>query len=94
MYTNVSYIDCFEDPGPYGSGRYSERMLPEVEKNNFRKGAQWFTMKRQHAIVVMADGLYYSKFRDYCRASMEKGRNCYSDEHYLPLFSICMILLA
>ncbi|KAL6519277.1 hypothetical protein OROGR_018597 [Orobanche gracilis] len=116
MQTNVSFVDCFEDPGPHGSGRYSESMLPEVEKKDFRKGAQWFTMKRKHALVVMADSLYYSKFRDYCKVSprpgsqncgpnmrpksefethvcmgptsegMEKGRNCYSDEHYLPTF--------
>ncbi|KAL8505314.1 hypothetical protein ACS0TY_016524 [Phlomoides rotata] len=67
MYTNVSFVDCFEDPGPHGSGRYSENMLPEVEKKDFRKGAQWFTMKRQHAIIVMADSLYYTKFKEYCR---------------------------
>lgn len=86
MYTNVSFIDSFVDPGPHGNGRYSEHMLPEVEKKDFRKGAQWFTMKRKHAIIVMADYLYYAKFRDYCRPGMEHGRNCYSDEHYLPTF--------
>ncbi|KAL6508511.1 hypothetical protein OROHE_021644 [Orobanche hederae] len=86
MQTNVSFVDCFEDPGPHGSGRYSEYMLPEVEKKDFRKGAQWFTMKRKHALVVMGDSLYYNKFRDYCKPGMEKGRNCYSDEHYLPTF--------
>ncbi|GER45768.1 Core-2/I-branching beta-1,6-N-acetylglucosaminyltransferase family protein [Striga asiatica] len=86
MYTNVSFVDCFDDPGPHGTGRYSEYMLPEVEKKDFRKGAQWFTMKRQHALIITADSLYYSKFRDYCRPGMEKGRNCYSDEHYLPTF--------
>ncbi|PSS20755.1 Xylosyltransferase [Actinidia chinensis var. chinensis] len=85
MDTNVSFVDCFEDPGPHGSGRYSEHMLPEVEKSYFRKGSQWFTMKRRHALVVMADSLYYSKFRDYCKPGMD-GRNCYSDEHYLPTF--------
>ncbi|XP_011094091.1 uncharacterized protein LOC105173886 isoform X1 [Sesamum indicum] len=85
MNTNVSFIDCFEDPGPHGTGRYIEYMLPEVEKKDFRKGAQWFTMKRQHAIIIMADSLYYSKFREYCKPGME-GRNCYSDEHYLPTF--------
>ncbi|XP_051114302.1 glycosyltransferase BC10-like [Andrographis paniculata] len=86
LYTNISFVDSFEDPGPHGSGRYIEYMLPEVEKKDFRKGAQWFTMKRQHAIIIMADSLYYRKFRDYCRPGMEKGRNCYSDEHYLPTF--------
>ncbi|KAK9269585.1 hypothetical protein L1049_001361 [Liquidambar formosana] len=85
MYTNISFIDSFEDPGPHGNGRYSEHMLPEVEKKDFRKGAQWFSMKRQHALIVMADSLYYSKFRDYCKPGLE-GRNCYSDEHYLPTF--------
>ncbi|KAM0036675.1 putative glycosyl transferase, family 14 [Helianthus debilis subsp. tardiflorus] len=85
MYTDLSFIDSFEDPGPHGSGRYSEHMLPEVEKKHFRKGAQWFTMKRQHAIIVMADSLYYTKFRDYCKPGMD-GRNCYADEHYLPTF--------
>ncbi|XP_071697498.1 glycosyltransferase BC10-like [Rutidosis leptorrhynchoides] len=86
MYTNLSFIDSFSDPGPHGSGRYSEHMLPEVEKKFFRKGAQWFTMKRQHAVIVMADSLYYAKFRDYCRPGMEGSRNCYADEHFLPTF--------
>ncbi|XP_022857201.1 uncharacterized protein LOC111378254 isoform X2 [Olea europaea var. sylvestris] len=86
LYTNVSFVDSFEDPGPHGSGRYSEHMLPEVEKKDFRKGAQWFTMKRQHATIIMADSLYYTKFRIYCKPGMEYGRNCYSDEHCLPTF--------
>ncbi|GAA0163197.1 transferase [Lithospermum erythrorhizon] len=86
MYSNVSFVDSFVDPGPHGNGRYSEHMLPEVEKKDFRKGAQWFTMKRKHAIIIMADYLYYDKFRDYCRPGMEQNRNCYSDEHYLPTF--------
>ncbi|GMY17770.1 glycosyltransferase BC10-like [Fagus crenata] len=83
MFTNVSFIDCFTDPGPHGTGRYSEHMLPEVEKKAFRKASQWFSMKRQHAIMVMADSLYYTKFRLYCKPNMD-GRNCYADEHYLP----------
>ncbi|XP_057516533.1 glycosyltransferase BC10-like [Amaranthus tricolor] len=86
MFTNVSFLDCFTDLGPHGSGRYSEHMLPEVEKNDFRKGSQWFTMKRQHALIVMADSLYYRKFKLYCRPGMEYGKNCYADEHYLPTF--------
>ncbi|KAH9621212.1 hypothetical protein KSS87_004456 [Heliosperma pusillum] len=86
MFTNVSFIDCFIDPGPHGNGRYSEHMLPEVEKTDFRKGSQWFTMKRQHALIVMADSLYYTKFKLYCRPGMEHGKNCYADEHYLPTF--------
>ncbi|GAB4853517.1 hypothetical protein Ancab_017708 [Ancistrocladus abbreviatus] len=83
IYSNVSFIDSFVDPGPHGNGRYSNHMLPEVNKKDFRKGAQWFTMKRQHAAIVIADSLYYTKFRDYCRPGMD-GLNCYADEHYLP----------
>ncbi|KAL8095175.1 hypothetical protein AgCh_036576 [Apium graveolens] len=84
IFTNVSFLDSFEDPGPHGIGRYSEHMLPEVEMQYFRKASQWFTLKRQHAILVTADYLYYTKFRLYCRPGMEGNRNCYSDEHYLP----------
>ncbi|CAN1825499.1 Glycosyltransferase BC10 [Linum perenne] len=85
MFTNVSYIDSYVDPGPHGNGRYSEHMSPEVHYADFRKGAQWFSMKRQHAIIVMADSLYYRKFRLYCRPNMN-GKNCYADEHYLQTF--------
>ncbi|XP_040942321.1 glycosyltransferase BC10 [Gossypium hirsutum] len=85
MHANMSFIDCFVDPGPHGNGRYSTRMLPEVEEKDFRKGAQWFTMRRQHALLVMADSLYYSRFRDYCRPFAD-GKNCIADEHYLPTF--------
>ncbi|KAM7268594.1 hypothetical protein ACFE04_010760 [Oxalis oulophora] len=83
----VLLSDSFEDPGPHGTGRYSEYMMPEIEKQDFRKASQfvyqWFAMKRQHAIIVMADNLYYKKFKHYCQPNMD-GRNCYPDEHYLP----------
>ena len=85
MYTNISFVDCFKDPGPVGNGRYSERMLPEVDIKDFRKGAQWFSMKRQHAVMVMADNLYYSKFKAHCEPGVD-GKNCIPDEHYLPTF--------
>ncbi|XP_014504896.1 uncharacterized protein LOC106764952 isoform X1 [Vigna radiata var. radiata] len=86
LLTNVSFIDSYVDPGPHGNGRYIEYMLPEVEKKDFRKGSQWFSMKRQHAIIVMADSLYFTKFKHHCRPNMEGNRNCYADEHYLPTF--------
>ncbi|XP_062178628.1 glycosyltransferase BC10-like isoform X1 [Phragmites australis] len=83
METNVSFVDCFDDPGPHGAGRYSEHMLPEIVKRDWRKGAQWFTVKRQHAVLILADALYYGKFKHYCKPGNE-WHNCYSDEHYLP----------
>ncbi|KAF2580175.1 hypothetical protein F2Q68_00000910 [Brassica cretica] len=63
-----------------------DHMLPEIPRQDFRKGAQWFTMKRQHALIVMADNLYYSKFRQFCRPGVEANKNCIADEHYLPTF--------
>ncbi|KAJ8486370.1 hypothetical protein OPV22_018855 [Ensete ventricosum] len=83
MGTNVSFIDCFWDPGPHGNARYTEHMLPEIEEKDFRKGSQWFSMKRRHALIVLADNLYYTKFKLYCKPGFD-GRNCYADEHYLP----------
>lgn len=86
METNISFVDCFEDPGPHSTGRYTELMLPEIEEKDWRKGAQWFSVKRQHALLIMADSLYYTKFKHYCEAGKEGRRNCYADEHYLPTF--------
>ncbi|KAG2319274.1 hypothetical protein Bca52824_012487 [Brassica carinata] len=89
LFSNVSFIESFVDPGPHGTGRHMEDMLPEITKEDFRKGSQWFTMKRQHAVIVMADSLYYSKFRKYCGVSklgIEGEKNCTADEHYLPTF--------
>ncbi|CAL9160604.1 unnamed protein product [Musa hybrid cultivar] len=92
MGTNVSFIDSFRDPGPHGNARYTEHMLPEIEEDDFRKVfmtlgflhvMQWFSMKRRHALIVLADKLYYTKFKLYCKPGFD-GRNCYADEHYLP----------
>ncbi|XP_052290144.1 glycosyltransferase BC10-like [Citrus sinensis] len=90
IYSHLSFMDCFYDPGFAGNGRYSTGMLPEIEKKNFRKGSQWFAMKRQHAVITLADNLYYPKFRDVCLLNPERNRSyCVADEHYLPtLFNI------
>ncbi|KAG7965812.1 hypothetical protein I3843_08G018900 [Carya illinoinensis] len=69
------------DPGPAGVGRYSERMFPEVKIDDFRKASQWFSLKRQHAVMVISDSFYYRKFSLYCRRNMD-GQHCFSDEHY------------
>ncbi|KAG7965806.1 hypothetical protein I3843_08G018900 [Carya illinoinensis] len=81
IYTNVSFIDSILDPGPAGVGRYSERMFPEVKIDDFRKASQWFSLKRQHAVMVISDSFYYRKFSLYCRRNMD-GQHCFSDEHY------------
>ncbi|KAK9002460.1 hypothetical protein V6N11_025138 [Hibiscus sabdariffa] len=100
MHANMSFVDSFVDPGPHGNGRYSTRMLPEVEEKDFRKGSQWFTMNRKHALIVMADGLYYSRHgmkesepefmtlthNRSCSQPGLDGKNCIADEHYFPTF--------
>ncbi|XP_048615562.1 glycosyltransferase BC10-like [Brassica napus] len=40
LYSNVSFIESFVDPGPHGTGRHMEHMLPEIAREDFRKGAQ------------------------------------------------------
>lgn len=42
----------FEDSGPHGSGRYSEHMLPEIEKNDFRKGGQVLSPDKQSFLKI------------------------------------------
>ncbi|KAL0346891.1 UNVERIFIED_CONTAM: Glycosyltransferase BC10 [Sesamum calycinum] len=103
MNTNVSFIDCFEDPGPHGTGRYIEYMLPEVEKKDFRKGAQDLSTSPAASFSFCTIAIYGgilieiwmppSHFTEPVLSCISlikqpgmEGRNCYSDEHYLPTF--------
>lgn len=55
-------------------------MAPWVTVSNFRKGSQWFQIKRDLALLVAKDIVYYPKFvKSFCRPQI-----CYIDEHYLP----------
>uniref|UniRef100_A0A0C9S5S4 TSA: Wollemia nobilis Ref_Wollemi_Transcript_18600_1538 transcribed RNA sequence n=1 Tax=Wollemia nobilis TaxID=56998 RepID=A0A0C9S5S4_9CONI len=85
MGQNVSFVDCFDDPGPHGRGRYTTPFLPEIQIEEWRKGAQWFTVKRHHALLIVADCLYYTKFKQLCKPGAET-HNCYPDEHYVQTF--------
>lgn len=85
MGRNVSFVDCFDDPGPHGRGRYTKSFFPEIRVDEWRKGSQWFTVKRQHALLIVADYVYYSKFKHICRPGAET-HNCYPDEHYVQTF--------
>lgn len=82
---NVSFVDCFDDPGPHGRGRYTKPFSPEIQVEEWRKGSQWFTVKRQHALLIVADYVYYGKFKNVCRPGAET-HNCYPDEHYVQTF--------
>lgn len=76
--SNQSFLMAFDDPGPYGRGRYNWNMTPEVELDQWRKGSQWFEVHRELAIEIVKDTVYYPKFKEFCRP------HCYVDEHYFP----------
>ncbi|KAI4380879.1 hypothetical protein MLD38_007018 [Melastoma candidum] len=76
--SKYSFMGAFDDPGPYGRGRYNENMAPEVNITQWRKGSQWFEINRKLAVHVVEDTTYYWKFERFCRPA------CYVDEHYFP----------
>ncbi|KAJ0075145.1 hypothetical protein Patl1_33369 [Pistacia atlantica] len=76
--SNYSFMSSYDDPGPYGRGRYDGNMAPVVTLNQWRKGSQWFEVNRMLAINIVGDITYYPKFRDFCVPG------CYVDEHYFP----------
>nr|GLL38023.1 uncharacterized protein LOC109179735 [Ipomoea trifida] len=73
-----SFIGAFDDPGPYGRGRYNENMAPEVNVTDWRKGPQWFEINRKLALYIVEDTKLYPKFAEFCKP------HCYVDEHYFP----------
>ncbi|XWS17664.1 hypothetical protein CRYUN_Cryun33cG0087000 [Craigia yunnanensis] len=76
--SKYSFIGAFDDPGPFGRGRYNKYMAPEVNLTQWRKGSQWFEINRKLAINIVEDVTYYPKFERFCRPA------CYVDEHYFP----------
>lgn len=73
-----SFIGAFDEPGPYGRGRYNEMMAPEVNITEWRKGSQWFEINRILATYIVEDTTFYPKFSEFCKPP------CYVDEHYFP----------
>ncbi|XP_011014143.1 PREDICTED: uncharacterized protein LOC105118003 [Populus euphratica] len=78
MRSKHSFIGAFDDHGPYGRGRYNEKMAPEVNITNWRKGSQWFEINRKLAVNIVEDTTFYPKFEEFCKP------HCYVDEHYFP----------
>lgn len=74
--SRYSFMGSFDEPGPYGRGRYNQKMAPEVNLTDWRKGSQWFEVNRELAIKIVGDTTYYPKFREFCTPS------CYVDEHF------------
>ncbi|KAI3684212.1 hypothetical protein L6452_33433 [Arctium lappa] len=76
--SRFSFMGAFDEPGPYGRGRYNSNMLPEVDITQWRKGSQWFETNRNLAVDIVKDTKFYPKFEQFCRPA------CYVDEHYFP----------
>ncbi|XP_023761882.1 glycosyltransferase BC10 [Lactuca sativa] len=76
--SRFSFMGAFDEPGPYGRGRYDDKMLPEVNIDQWRKGSQWFEANRKLAVDIIKDLKYYPKFEQFCTP------DCYVDEHYFP----------
>lgn len=75
-----SFMQSFNDPSRYGRGRYSSKMQPDIQLEDWRKGSQWFEINRDLATKVVSDTKYYALFKKYCLPA------CYPDEHYLPTY--------
>ncbi|KAG0467187.1 hypothetical protein HPP92_018178 [Vanilla planifolia] len=73
-----SFVDCFDDPGVDGRGRYNPQMSPFIRPHQWRKGSQWFEVGRELALFIVQDTRYYRSFKEFCRPP------CYVDEHYFP----------
>ncbi|GBG68701.1 hypothetical protein CBR_g3243 [Chara braunii] len=86
--TPLSYVEVLPDGYPDISIglRYFPVLEPEVPRQLFRKGSQWWALNRRHAGLVVADMIYYRKFRDWCRVTNEKAQWCFPDEHYIQSF--------
>ncbi|KAL9158458.1 hypothetical protein ABFS82_08G070300 [Erythranthe guttata] len=76
--TNQSFLASIDDPRKSGRGRYSSQMSPEITPEQWRKGSQWFEIRRDLAVKIVSDRKYYEIFGEFCVPP------CYSDEHYLP----------
>lgn len=74
--SRFSFMESYDDPGPFGRGRYNDNMAPLINLTNWSKGSQWFEINRKLAVDIVEDGTFYPKFEQFCRPA------CYVDEHY------------
>ena len=51
---NFLCFSSFVDPGQHGTGRHMEHMLPEIAREDFRKGAQVKKTKLQSLRVCLS----------------------------------------
>ncbi|CAO2182172.1 unnamed protein product [Urochloa humidicola] len=75
-----SYVEVYYRDTKQCRNRYSRRMAPDITLRQWRKGSQWFELRRDVATSILADTRYYPLFRRHCRPS------CYPDEHYVQTY--------
>ncbi|KAG8062473.1 hypothetical protein GUJ93_ZPchr0003g18067 [Zizania palustris] len=86
--SSQSFLMAFDDPGPYGRGRYNWNMTPEVELTQWRKGSQWFEVDRELAIAIVKDTLYHPKFKEFCRPHSASTFHQSAAKHLQPLVTL------
>lgn len=75
-----SYIESYQTNLP---GRYDPRMAPTVREEDFRKGGQWFALRRDHAQLVYAEEKVYEVFQEHCYWDWGLNKLCAPDETYI-----------
>lgn len=94
MSSSKSFVDSFHDKK---ETRYNPKMSPTISEGRWRKGSQWITLIRKHAVVIVADGVIFPVFKKHCQRRPElklegkritkpifqKEHNCIPDEHYV-----------
>ncbi|KAH7300962.1 hypothetical protein KP509_23G005800 [Ceratopteris richardii] len=94
MTSPKSFVDSFFDAK---ESRYNPKMAPVIQRENWRKGSQWFALKRDHAAIVAADADVFRMFQRHCKrrplpefwrqqsmnGDPSKQHNCIPDEHYV-----------
>lgn len=76
--SNLSFLESYNNPSREARGRYNPQMYPNITVEEWRKGSQWFEIRRELALEIVSEQKYYHIFEEYCRPA------CYNDEHYLP----------
>lgn len=76
MGSNFSYVEVKRERAD--DKCWTKRFLPLIDFWDWRKGSQWFELKRDLVPLVLKDTSYYVKF------GWTFMRWAYADEHYLP----------
>ncbi|CAA6671285.1 unnamed protein product [Spirodela intermedia] len=99
MSSSKSFVDSFVITK---HSRYNPDMFPTIPRDKWRKGSQWATLVRKHAVVVAMDNVVFPVFKKHCKMHLEGNggspknvtsgskskHNCIPDEHYIQtLFS-------